>query len=322
MQGKAVVMGPPLSIHQGVTSPEMTRFTAVVPSKENFVYYLRAPDKIHALEFNRVIWRSSPKAVDQVRAFGLEPGKTYELLVIDGEGMAVDRRNFKALDTKNKNPRLAVVSCQDDSLKTEQALMWKQLAEDKPDVVLMIGDNVYADRIPGGWKVAGAEQLWDRYVDTREALDFYKARDLIPVLAVWDDHDYGSNDADRTYAFKEDATRVFQAFFAQVQPTGDFTRGPGVASAWRAFSLRFVFLDDRSYRSPNGLDVTDQTHFGAEQESWLADQLDSAFEPVVLISGDQFFGDTTPSNLIKAVILAVFKLNSRAGKKPKPPLFC
>ncbi len=289
-QGKPVVLGSPLSIMQGVTSLKQSRFVAMVPKKEGRTYYVRGPRGIFKLESRRTDWRSSPMAADHVEAFDLDPKETYELIIIDADGMAIDRRNFRSLDTTKRNPKLAVISCMDDSLKTEQASMWKLLLEDKPEVILMIGDNVYADRIPGGYQAATPEQLWDRYVDSRNTLDIFKAKDLVPVFATWDDHDYGRNDSDRTYAFKEDSAKVFHAFFAQAQATGEYTRGPGVSSMWSAFGLRFLFLDNRTFRSPNKLDLPDQTHFGVEQEDWIEAQLKSAKEPVLLISGDQFFG--------------------------------
>lgn len=294
LMGKTVVLGTPLSILQGVTSATQTRFTVMTAKKETRTYYVRGPGGIRKLAFERVSRDSSPMAVDHVEAFELNLKDKYELIVLDGAGQVSDRRNFRALDLKKKNPRLALASCMDDSLKVEQGVMWKQLLSDKPDVLLMIGDNVYADRIPNGWQVASAEQLWDRYVDTRSLLELYKSPNLVPAYATWDDHDYGRNDSDRTYALKDESAKVFQAFFAQTKASGDFTRGPGVASAWSAFGVRFLFLDDRSFRSPNRVDLADQTHFGVEQEDWIVSQISTSKEPVFMISGDQFFGGYNP----------------------------
>ena len=38
----------------------------------------------------------------------------------------------------------------------------------------------------------------------------------------------------------------------------------------------------------------DQTHFGAEGERWLSEQLAQSKEPTFLVSGDQFFGGYHP----------------------------
>jgi len=320
LQGKPVVLGNRLSIMQGVTSAKQTRFTVVVLKKEKITYFLRGPKGNFKLESTRKVRPSSPMAVDQVEAFELDPKENYELIVVDSDGMALDRRNFHSLDTGKKKPRLALISCMDDSLKVEQALMWKQLLSEKPDVILMMGDNVYADRVPSGWQAASGEQLWDRYVDTRTTLDFYKSADLIPVFATWDDHDYGRNDADRTYVLKEESAQIFQAFFAQAKPTGDFTRGPGVSSMWAAFGVRFLLLDDRSFRSPDGVDLPDQTHFGAEQEDWIVNQISAAREPVFMVSGDQFFGGYNPFESYEGNHPKSFQTQLARWRRAKSPL--
>jgi hypothetical protein len=138
--------------------------------------------------------------------------------------------------------------------------------------------------------LADPEQLWNRYVETRNALAVYKSDKLIPVFATWDDHDYGRNDADRTYPYKSASEEIFLTFFPQTKPAPGFARGPGVASVWDAFGLRFVITDGRSFRSPDRLDLPDQTHFGVDQEDWIVEQLTNVKTPVLFISGDQFFG--------------------------------
>ncbi len=320
LMGKTVVLGTPLSILQGVTSATQARFTVMTPKKEKRTYYARGSRGNVKLNFERTQRDSSPMAVDHVDAFDLDVKESYELIVLDGDGQLSDRRIFRALDTANKKPRFAIASCMDDSLKVEQVVMWKQLVSDKPDVLLMIGDNVYADRIPNGWQVASAEQLWDRYVDTRGLLEIFKTPQLIPTFATWDDHDYGRNDSDRTYALKEESAKIFQAFFAQTKPIGDFSRGPGVASMWNAFGVRFLLLDDRSFRSPNRVDLADQTHFGTEQEDWIVSQINDAKMPVFMISGDQFFGGYNPFESYEGNHPKSFAVQVARWKKAKVPL--
>jgi alkaline phosphatase D len=114
------------------------------------------------------------------------------------------------------------------------------------------------------------------------------------VFAVWNDHDYGKNDGDRTFNGKTESTDIFLTFFAQRKPAPGFEPGPGVSSWWNAYGAHFAFLDNRSFRSPNGLDIPDQTHFGEAQDKWLSEHLQISHEAVFLISGDQFFGGYHP----------------------------
>ncbi len=288
--GKQVELKNPLSIMQSVTSEKESRFVIMVPAGESLNYFVRTPTSLLRLIPEHFARSGSRLAVDQVEAFSLDPKQSYELVVIGSDGIAWDRRSFRSLDTGRRRARIAVVSCMDDHYANEQAKIWPELAAQKPDVIFMIGDNVYADKAGAGPQGASASQLWDRYAETRGALAIFKTNPLIPVFAVWDDHDFGRNDGDRTYPGKTESTDIFYTFFAQRKNAPDYERGLGVGAKWSAFHVGFLFLDDRSFRSPDGLDLPDQTHFGLDQEKWLNENLASAKAPMFLISGDQFFG--------------------------------
>lgn len=290
--GQEVVRSHELSIMQGVTNAQETRLVVVGPKSAHFIYYVRSlsTSKSWKAESRRFERDFSPTMVEHIDLFDLNPHDSYELLVLDAWANLWDKRQFHGLDLKKKNPRIAFLSCMDDSFKREQAVMWKQLLEQSPDAIIMMGDNVYADRLGSGWREADPEQLWNRYVETRNTLTFYRANKLVPVIATWDDHDFGRNDTDRTYKYKTESRDIFLTFFPQAKPLKGFELGPGISSSWDAFGLRFIITDDRTFRSPDRVDVTDQTHFGPDQENWIVDQLKTQDKPVLLIAGDQFFG--------------------------------
>jgi hypothetical protein len=289
--GQAAAPQQPLPVMQSVTSAEQARFVVQAPEESSLHYYVVGWGGVKKLDAKSIRHPGFQQRIDQVEALGLKTGEYYELVIVDQNARLWDRRKFKALDLKKKKARLALVSCLDDHFEEQQKVMWPALLEDKPDVILMIGDNVYADWSDGKrTPVSDAAQLWRRYSETRSRLDLFKADPLVPVFATWDDHDYGKNDSDRTWALKDAATSTFFAFFDQQRPAPGFERGPGVASWWRAFGVQIALLDDRSFRSPNGEDLPDQTHFGVDQELWLKEGLAAASVPVLLASGDQFFG--------------------------------
>src|SRR5690606_32503032 len=148
----------------------------------------------------------------------------------------------------------------------------------------------YADRTVNFYKgPAKPDMVWNRHVETRNALAVFRARELVPAYSIWDDHDYGMNDGTREYAYRKQSQEVFEAFFPRAAVDGKYEAGPGLARAFKAFGQTFVFLDDRSFRSPNGQDIPGQTHWGAAQEKWLFQILESSKSPVWLVNGDQFF---------------------------------
>ncbi len=236
----------------------------------------------------------STTAVHQMLIENLKPNSRYILEVVNSFGKTVDRRTFASADLTKKNARIAIASCLSDAYRTEQAVMWRSVETENPDLILLIGDNVYADTVMGRYLgPQNGEGLWKRYAETFELLYLYKFKHLKPILAVWDDHDYGVNDGDRTNPYRLESLKVLQSFFPQTtQKIPEFQTGPGASSMLKAFGLRIALLDDRSFRSPASESQTQpeaQTHFGDEQEEWLFTQKDPT-SLTLLISGDQWFG--------------------------------
>lgn len=309
-----------LPVLQSVTSSQQSRFVVVVPKNEHLLYFLLDGTKAVRLSPERYEREFSTAATDQVEAFGLQPGRDYQLVIIGVDGRLWDQRGFQALDLNKARARVAVISCMDDHLKEIADKMWPQVSGQKPDVILMIGDNVYADHVGPRWTGTTPEIIWQRYVETRQDLPFFKIPNLIPVVATWDDHDFGHNDADRTFPYKRQSTETFFAFFAQRKPAPGFETGPGVASWWSAFGVHFALLDDRSFRSPNKLPLADQTHFGVDQEKWLQTHLAAADAPVWLVDGDQFFGGYHPFESYEGSHPRSFKIQLARWRKAKVPL--
>jgi alkaline phosphatase D len=132
---------------------------------------------------------------------------------------------------------------------------------------------------------ADPKQLWERYVLTRNRVAVYFAKELVPVLAVWDDHDFGTDNGDQTYAYKNESAEIFATFFAQ-EARPALVAGPGIARRFSAFGADFHLLDGRTFRDPVG--TADGRIFGVEQEAWFYGGL--ADKPMLLMSGSLFFG--------------------------------
>ncbi len=280
-----------LPIMQSVTSNKQSRLVIVAPVGSELKYFVTGPGGIKKLAAETVKQAGSMEQVDHLEIFDLRLDATYELVVMDANGQLWDRRKFKALDLNKKHARFILTSCMDDSLTSVQLKMWNDVMALEPDAVVMIGDTAYIDLVNGSERsVKDPLQIWQRHAETRQNLELFKAKTLIPVLATWDDHDFGKGDGDRTFMFKEQAASAFFAFFDQQKPAPGFERGPGVSSWWTAFGVQFALTDDRTFRSPNNLDLADQTHLGEDQELWLKEGLSAATTPVLVAGGDQFFG--------------------------------
>ncbi len=288
--------------------------------KRNFLKITKSFSSAKIFVSKKITRSFSNKAIETLFIKGLNLKKTYNLLVLDQQkckkndddcikkcgnfcNILVDTREFKSLDINKKEVKMAVASCSAVYLQDIQKKIWPELLEKKPDVVLLIGDNVYVDRYIDGRLVSDKKSLWTRYVEMRKNLHIYKAKKLVPIFAVWDDHDYGINDGDYSFKFKKESKKVFQSFFSQ-KPMGlIFKKGPGVSFVIKAFGQRLFFMDNRFFRTPNVNDkknriklknVKYETHWGKLQERWLFTQLQKSSTPSWIIDGGQIFGGYLP----------------------------
>jgi alkaline phosphatase D len=104
----------------------------------------------------------------------------------------------------------------------------------------------------------------------------------MPVVGVWDDHDYGKNDAGKEYPYKEESQQLFLDFFDV--PENDSRRDrKGVYSSydlnWKSYTVKVILLDSRYHRDDlERVNLVYQkneegTILGEEQWAWLEAEL-------------------------------------------------
>ncbi len=92
--------------------------------------------------------------------------------------------------------------------------------------------------------------------------------------AIWDDHEYGPNDADRTYVHKDKTLRAFQLFWGNPSYGLPGACGPnGITSYFQWGDVDFFLLDNRWFRPPNDCKTCEKTILGKEQLEWLIEAL-------------------------------------------------
>jgi len=96
--------------------------------------------------------------------------------------------------------------------------IWDAVLASNPDLFIFLGDNVYLDtRDPAVMRRKYAE------LAAQPGYQRLKASG-IPILATWDDHDYGENDAGMDYPMKEESRRLFLDFFGEAADSPRRTR--------------------------------------------------------------------------------------------------
>ncbi len=279
----------PFSILQGVTTATETQLTLDLPQTLNVQFVLVdtvAGGVLTPIETRVRYLPFQPWAVHFVKFSGLVPTRKYLFQVLSESREMLDERELQSLDLQKPDPKVTFVSCSRDNVENEK--IWTCLVQSRPDLLVFMGDNVYGD-LHGKW---GPEVLVKRYLEARSRIYFYRQRVLIPVVALWDDHDFGKNNDCGEYIYKESSLETFKTFFARDEVPGVYQTGPGVASYFRAFSMQFLMLDDRYFRSPNR---ASRGHMlGDEQMNWALSKLAEFSGPTWIIHGNQFFGDTSP----------------------------
>lgn len=170
------------------------------------------------------------------------------------------------------------------------------------DLAVLLGDNVYAD-------TTNMLVMERKYRAMKESPFWQALRRKAPLMATWDDHDMGGNDAGADYPFKEPSQKLFMDFLDEPNDSPRRTQ-PGVYSA-RIFGppgkrVQVILLDTRYFRSrlatgenhvvPSGGRYiphpdTNTTLLGPAQWAWLEQRLREPAELRILGSSIQFISE-------------------------------
>jgi alkaline phosphatase D len=159
--------------------------------------------------------------------------------------------------------------------------IFTKIYENKPDFMVWGGDNIYL-REPDWNSRTG---IYHRYNE------FKKVKELQPLwanthhYAIWDDHDFGNNDADRSFWNKNITLEAFKAHWGN--PNYIF-ENEGITGTFFWEDCQFFLLDDRYFRAPNYLTEEGKDYFGKKQEDWVIDALASSTAPFkFVVTGGQ-----------------------------------
>jgi len=190
--------------------------------------------------------------------------------------------------------RIALGSCADQD---KPQPIWEAIVAQSPQLFLFLGDNVYADTADMGvmracYKKLGGIPGYQTLLKT------------CPVIAVWDDHDYGINDGGSEFAVKAEAEKVFHEFFQTPADSPSLHR-PGIYDA-RYFNggegrrLQILLLDTRYFRGPLVAFPERSTHgpydrnrdasatvLGEDQWKWLGEELKKPADIRLILSSIQ-----------------------------------
>jgi alkaline phosphatase D len=146
--------------------------------------------------------------------------------------------------------------------------IFKEIAKQKPDLMVWGGDNTYLREVD----YDSRSGMIARYTHTRSVPEMQALLGATHHLATWDDHDYGPNDADRSFIYKDQSTDIFKLFWGNPN-YGVGTNGKGISGKAAWADVEFFILDNRYFKSPNDRTDAKKELLGDQQIEWLIDAL-------------------------------------------------
>ena len=232
---------------------------------------------------------------------GLEPGTDYQaVLIANGNaiGDTLEITTQTLWDYRMDPPafRAVVGSCAfiNDSIYDRPGKsyggeynVFESIVEAEPDMMLWLGDNVYLREVD----LQSYSGYLYRYTHTRSIPEMQRLLMACPNYAIWDDHDFGPNDADMSWIHRDWAQDAFKTFWANPSygaPSG----ADNVGTAFRYNDIEFFLLDNRSHRiHPNNRTQEIQA-LGEEQIDWLIAAMNKSYAPFKMVAlGGQFLND-------------------------------
>ncbi|WOJ95521.1 alkaline phosphatase D family protein [Congregibacter brevis] len=212
---------------------------------------------------------------------------------------------FKSLqlDVSATVTRLAFGSCYKAQLGGER--VWQSIADTQPNLFIFAGDTLYPDRDDD---TAALTELRAAYRLLQGVPEFAALRSNVPVLSVWDDHDFGRNDGGGNFPWRLESERLFERSWVEMddprreRPGIYFSELVGEAGK----QLQLIVLDTRFFRSvlrssddrgakgkeryiPD--DDAQKTMLGDEQWRWLESQLQQDADLRIIVSSVQVLAD-------------------------------
>ena len=102
--------------------------------------------------------------------------------------------------------------------------IWEAVLAARPELFIFLGDNIYGDS-------DDPAELAAKYAQLAAQPGFAALRANAAVVATWDDHDYGRNDAGEEYPAKEASRALFLDFWNEAQDSPRRSRTDGIPAA-------------------------------------------------------------------------------------------
>lgn len=156
--------------------------------------------------------------------------------------------------------------------------IFESIHQSHPDFMLWLGDNTYLREADWNSRTG----IMHRYTHTRSLPELQALLASTHHYAIWDDHDFGPNNADSSFWEKKTTSEIFKLFWGN--PNYDVIDKGGITGTFHWADLQFFLLDNRYYRTSNDNYTEKREMLGKEQIDWLINALSSSRAPFKFIA--------------------------------------
>ncbi|WP_404396932.1 alkaline phosphatase D family protein [Idiomarina loihiensis] len=229
----------------------------------------------------------------------------YKLIALSGllSGLLLSSSVFAEVPS-----RILFGSC---SHQDKEMPIFKSIIQDQPEVFVFLGDNVYGD-------TEDMSELKQKYKKLGANSGFKNLKEQAELIAIWDDHDYGANDAGKNYPEKEASRQIMLDFWEEPENSPRRTREHGIYTSytygegeesihvilpdlrWNRDDIAHVTRSEYSNeRAPKNMgpyipdNTNSATMIGEKQWEWLEKELQKPGRIKVIGSSLQLLADFT-----------------------------
>lgn len=281
--------GVPTMWHGAVTHESATVKTKLPPGVRAKLRVLKPGEG--PLVFHAAPPREPRSTVTTFHLTKLEPATSYIYsLEVNGRPAVYPPGMLRTFPVAGKaaNFQFAFSSC---ARTGSQHSVFTIIRAKDPALFLHLGDMHYTNISRNDPRLFRA--AWDTVLSSTTQGALYRS---VPLAYVWDDHDFGPNNADGRSPARPAARRAYREYAPHYPLPADemAPQAAGDAPIFQAFTLaraRFVLTDLRSDRMPNkGADTVAKSMMGPAQREWFLNELLTASRT----HGIVFWGSSLP----------------------------
>lgn len=196
---------------------------------------------------------------------------------------------------KGQTPNVFKIAFGSCSEEKDPNQMWGEVLEQKPDLWMWIGDNIYGDS-------HNMDTLKAGYNRQKSHPDYQKMIKTFPIIGTWDDHDYGTNDGGKLFSKKKESKEQLLNFL-DVPSDAQVRKHEGVYQSFvfgkEKQKIKIILLDQRTFRDTliqvreNGknknMENPEGDILGETQWAWLENELKKSDAKLHIIASSYQF---------------------------------